>query len=370
MHRFSHYYLICLVLLSMILQPSPVIAQQTQTLEEMQLLVSSASTQNPPWTGPKTGAPGQPGKRIAIVAEDLRNGGVLGVAWGVDEASKLLNWKVTIYDAGGTEQGRHQAIANAASGQFDGIALIGSDATSLQPQLNTIADKNIPIVGWHVCASAGIMPDSPVAVNVSTDPLEVARITAMAAVIQSQGKAGVVIFTDSNFEIAMSKANAMAAIIKGCQECELLEIQDVAISKSHEVMPAVTQQLLERYGKRWTYAMAINDIYFDYMVPELIRAKTQQHDIKLLSAGDGSNAAFQRIMTNSFQTGTVAEPLNLHGWQLVDELNRLLAGQPPNGYVVPVHLVTPDNIHFDGGANFVFDPDNGYREIYRKIWRP
>lgn len=360
----------CLVTLSATFLPQDVSASQEQTLAEMQSLVSAASTPNPPWSESKTGAPGQLGKRIAIVAEDLRNGGILGVAQGVDEASRHLEWQLTVYDAGGTERGRRQAITNAASGKFDGMILIGADAVSMQPQLEDVTRQDIPIVGWHVSARAGPLPDSPVAVNVSTNPLEVARITAMAAVIQSQGKAGVVIFTDSNFAIATSKAAAMSAVIKACAGCELLEVKDIAISKSHELMPSVTQQLMQQYGRRWTHALAINDIYFDYMVPELIKAGAQQHDIKLLSAGDGSSAAFQRIMTGSFQTGTVAEPLNLHGWQLVDELNRLLAGRPADGHIVPAHLVTPDNIHFDGGETFVFDPDNGYREIYRKIWRP
>ncbi len=46
------------------------------------------------------------------------------------------------------------------------------------------------------------------------------------------------------------------------------------------------------------------------------------------SAGDGSEAAFQRIRTGQYQTVTVAEPLNLQGWQLVDELNRAVQGKP------------------------------------------
>ena len=33
-----------------------------------------------------------------------------------------------------------------------------------------------------------------------------------------------------------------------------------------------------------------------------------------------------------------------------------------------VHLVTADNIAFDGGPKNVFDPDNGYRDAYKKIW--
>ncbi len=370
MHRLPFFFRSGVAWLSILLLPLSAPAQQTLTLAEMQAQVAAASKPNPPWSGPGTGASAQRGKRIAIVAEDLRNGGILGVAQGVDEASRHLEWQLTVYDAGGTEEGRRKAMANAASGRFDGMILIGADAAALQPQLEAMTQQGIPIVGWHVSARAGRLPNSPVAVNVSTDPLEVARITAMAAVIQSQGKAGIVIFSDSNFEIAISKAEAMSKVIGTCAECELLEVRDVAISKCHELMPTVTQQLLQRYGERWTYTLAINDIYFDYMVPELIKAGAQQHDIKLLSAGDGSSAAFQRILSNSFQVGTVAEPLNLHGWQLVDELNRLLASKPADGHVVPVHLVTPANIHFDGGTGFIFDPDNGYRELYQKIWRP
>jgi len=44
------------------------------------------------------------------------------------------------------------------------------------------------------------------------------------------------------------------------------------------------------------------------------------------------------------------------------------AGAPPSGYVTPVHLVTQDNIDSDGGPNNIFDPDNGYRDQYKKIW--
>jgi len=91
--------------------------------------------------------------------------------------------------------------------------------------------------------------------------------------------------------------------------------------------------------------------------------------ISLLSAGDGSASAFLRIRAGTYQTGTVAEPLNMQGWQVVDELNRLIAGQPVSGFVAPVHLVSGDNISSDGGSRFVYDPDNGYRAAYLRIWK-
>jgi ribose transport system substrate-binding protein len=65
---------------------------------------------------------------------------------------------------------------------------------------------------------------------------------------------------------------------------------------------------------------------------------------------------------------TVAEPLNLQGWQLVDELNRAMQKAEPSGYVTPLHVVTKANIEFDGGDKNLFDPGNGYRDEYKKIW--
>jgi ribose transport system substrate-binding protein len=69
-----------------------------------------------------------------------------------------------------------------------------------------------------------------------------------------------------------------------------------------------------------------------------------------------------------YQVATIPEPLNLHGWQCVDEMNRAFAGEQPSGYVTPVHLVTKDNITVDGGPQDIFDPGNGYRDQYKKIW--
>ncbi len=338
------------------------------TLAQMRQIVLTASEGTPPWGGPKTGPKATRGKTIAIIAEDLRNGGILGVAHGIQEAAQAIGWRVSVFDAGGTPEGRQKAAADALKSKPDGVILDGADAQVMSSLLQPFTDEDIPMVGWHVGPVAGPM-DGPVAMNVSTDPLEVAKITAMAAIVDADGKAGVVIFTDSNFEIAMTKANAMADVIRSCSSCSLLEIRDVAISDSAKKMPVVTRELLTHYGKHWTHGLAINDIYFDYAVPELIIADSSAKHIHLLSAGDGSSAAFLRIQSDTFQTSTVAEPLNLHGWQLVDELNRLIENEPVSGYIIPPHLITADNMTGQSGLGFNYDPNNGYRDIYLRIWQ-
>ncbi len=342
----------------------------TVTVIQAQEIVSRATLEAVRWSGPESGPQALRGKSIAFVAEDLRNGGIVGVAQGAREAAKAMGWTLKIFDGAGSSAGRAKAFSDALAAKPDGLILCGSDALENNTALTLFANRDVPVVGWHAGARPGPIDGTPVAMNVTTDPLEVARLTAMAAVAQSNGQAGVVILTDSKYSIAMAKAKAMENVIRACRECTLLEVRDVAISESGEKMPAITKELLQRYGKRWTHTLAINDIYFDYSIASLTNAAIPSDGISLLSAGDGSASAFLRIQAKTYQTVTVAEPLNLHGWQVMDELNRLFAGQPVSGFVAPIHLVNADNIAFDGGKKFQYDPDNGYRDIYRHQWNP
>ena len=351
-------------------QEQPHEAAATVTVAQAQEIVAKATLGAVRWSGPQAGPPAQRGKSIALVAEDLRNGGIVGVAQGAREAASAMGWTLRIFDGAGSASGRAKAFSDALAAKPDGLMLCGSDALENNAALMRFADKDIPVVGWHAGAHPGPIDGTPVAMNVTSDPLEVARLTAMAAVAQSNGQAGVVILTDSKYSIAMTKAKAMEDVIRACQGCSMLEVRDVAISESSEKMPAVTRELLQRYGKRWTHTLAINDIYFDYSIASLTGAAIPSDGISLLSAGDGSASAFLRIKAKTYQTVTVAEPLSLHGWQVMDELNRLFAGQPVSGYIAPVHLVNADNIAFDGGKKSQYDPDNGYRDIYRRQWNP
>ncbi|MBE7470112.1 MAG: sugar ABC transporter substrate-binding protein [Anaerolineae bacterium] len=336
---------------------------------EAKAKVEAATQPASTWDGPTSGPAAQADKLIVYVASDLRNGGVLGVSKGVEEAAKAIGWEAQVLDGQGTVSGRTAALNQAITLQPNGIILGGFDAVEQQAGIEQAAGQGIPIVGWHAAANPGPIEGTPVFANVATDANDVAQIAALYAVAQSDGKAGVIVFTDSAFSVAIAKSDAMAAVIKQCAGCTLLSVEDTPLADTSTRMPQLVTSLLQRYGEEWTYSLGINDLYFDFGGPALATAgKSPEGPPYNLSAGDGSEAAYQRIRENQFQAGTVPEPLNLHGWQLVDELNRAFAGEQWSGYITPVHLVTPDNIEFDGGPNNVYDPDNGYRDEYKKIW--
>ena len=321
------------------------------------------------WTGPTTGPKAVGHKLIVWVSTDQRNGGARGVAEGIDEAAKIIGWDVRGIDGQGSVNARAAGIAQAIALHADGIVLDAIDAAEQAGAIEPAIKAGIKVVGWHSGSKPGAMPQYHLFTNITTDPLEVARAAASYAVAQSDGKAGAVIFTDSAYAIAIAKSNAMAAIIKACATCTLLSIQDTPLADAASRMPQLTTSLLQRYGAKWTYALSINDLTFDFMAPALQSAGIPGDGAPhAISAGDGSGPAFQRIRSGEYQIGTVAEPLRLHGWQEVDELNRAFAGAEPSGYVAPPHLFIRSNIDRDGGPKDIYDPQNGYEKAYRTIW--
>ncbi|HTL41035.1 MAG TPA: substrate-binding domain-containing protein [Pseudolysinimonas sp.] len=314
----------------------------------------------PPSEGPTAQ---QPGAKIAYVGSDLTNGGINAVAQGVEEAAAVIGWTVDVYDGKATAQGRTDAMNQAIASKPAAIIVGGFDATEQAAAISQATDLGIPVVGWHATASAG--PGSGLFTNVTTDPLVVSQLAAAYAVADSDGKAGAVIFTDSQYDIAVLKADAMKAYITACSTCTVLSYEDSPIAEADQRMPSLISTLLQANGDKLTYLLAINGNYFGGAQQALRDAgKDPAGPPKSVAAGDGDSAEFQRIRNVDYQAATVAEPLLLQGWQLVDEINRALAGQDASGFVAAPGLVTKDNVP----SGDLFDPASGYRDVYKKVW--
>lgn len=337
-------------------------------MADAQAVVDKYASPAKTWDGPTTGPKAAEGKVIVVLAGDLKNGGILGVTTGVQEAAAAIGWEVKVLDGAGSINGRTAAFGQAMALNPAGIIINGFDAVEQGPAMEAAKAAGIPMVSWHAAPAVGPVADVGVFANVTTDPQQVSKAAADYAYVDAKGKPGVIIFTDSTYAIAIAKADWMKAEIEALGGT-VLEYVDTPIAETSQRMPQLTTSLLQKYGDAWTHSLAINDLYFDFMGPSLAAAGKGGTDAPInVAAGDGSESAYQRIRAGQYQKVTVAEPLNLQGWQLVDELNRAFAGEQWSGYVSPLHVVTSDNVEFDGGPKNTFDPDNGYRDAYKAIW--
>jgi ribose transport system substrate-binding protein len=327
--------------------------------------VARASSSPTGYRGPTRGPPAQRGGLVVFVAGDLTNGGIAGAAQGVRQAVRAIGWQLQILDGQGTTAGQARALRAALRLKSSGIVLGGFDAAAQRLALRQAGRLGIPAVGWHAGTRPGPDRRAGLFTNVSTDPASVARLAADYAIVHSDGTAQVVIVTDRRYPIAAYKADVMAAQIRSCRRCAVLEIVDSPIDLAQQNMPGIVSSLQHRFGTRFRYMLTINGIYIGGGLAGFVNAGRRGSDPPFaIGAGDGDASDFERIRSGNHQTASIAEPLYLQGWQIVDELNRARSGQPPSGYIAPLRLITRADVP-DG---VVFDPPSGYRANYQRIW--
>ncbi|MFD3502512.1 substrate-binding domain-containing protein [Streptomyces sp. NPDC058676] len=333
-------------------------------LGEARSAVRQAEKVDVSWTGPTTGPAAVPGRTIVYVAQTMTNPGVAGVANGLREAAKVIGWKVRVIDGQGTPAGIQAALSQAVGVKPSGIVLGGFDPNATSAEIARADAAGIPLVGWHAVDSPGPSERPKLFTNVTTQVEDVAEISADWIIAHSNGRAEVVVFTDASIPFARNKSQLIEKQLATCSDVRLLASENIPIPDASSRTPQEVSSLLSRFGSRWTYSVAINDLYFADAAPALREAGRKGSGPPFnIGAGDGDPSAFQRINSRQFQAATVPEPLAEQGWQIVDEFNRAFAGESASGYVAPVHISTAAN---SSGAT-TWDPP-GYREAYRKIW--
>ncbi|MCX5015449.1 substrate-binding domain-containing protein [Streptomyces sp. NBC_00555] len=334
------------------------------TLAKAKAAVQQAENTDTAWHDPTSGPAAVSGKTIVYVAQTMTNPGVAGVAKGVEAAAKAIGWQVRVIDGEGTPAGIQAALSQAITLKPAGIVIGGFDPQLTAQQMARAEAAHIPVIGWHAVGSPGPSENPRLFTNITTKVEDVARISADWIIARSDGDAGVVLFTDDSIPFAKNKADLIQRELAACSGVRLLSYENIPIPDASSRTPQAVSSLLSRFQDKWTYSVAINDLYFADAAPALRAAgKPGSGPPFNIGAGDGDPSAFQRINSKQFQAATVPEPLSQQGWQIIDEFNRAFAGRPASGYVAPVHIATAENSH---GATS-WDP-SGYREAYRKIW--
>ena len=339
----------------------------TKALAKADAAVKLAVNSAAPWTGPKTGPKGAKGKTIYFVAQTMTNGGVAGAEAGVEEAAKAAGWTVKVLDGQGTQQGMDQAMNQAVTLHADGIVIGGFDPATVTDAIAAAKAANIPVIGWHAEATAGPQPQAGLFTNVTTLRKDVSTISADWAISDSRGKGGVVVFSDFSIPFAKGKSDEIVAELKTCSSLSILKYDNIPIGNSTStLMQSETAALLAKFGAKWTSSISINGSLYITPIATALRAagKSGTGFPHHVGAGDGSTDEYSRIASGQFQSVTVPEPLNQEGWQIIDEFNRAFNKVAASGYVPATHLVNKANI----GSATSWDPQNGYRDIYKKIW--
>ena len=338
------------------------------------LKLEQANVEQTIWTGPTDGPTLINSKTVLLIASDLRDGGVNAVTQGLIEALRHTDWQLTIFDGSGSSIKQKSAVQKAIMAKPDAIVFAGVDLTPYPRILNVARNEGITLVGWHA-SNENIYSSSTVTTqllftNIASDSASTGELAALFAIRQTLGNAKVVIVTDSSLSNAQLKVEGIQDAFSMCPACKILSIADISLDNTTSIAHELSR-VLEDYGQLATHIVATSDLYFDYATP-IIEDYRQRYNVApiTITAGEGSSSSAVRIRDHQFQVASVAEPLNLQGWQLVDELNRAFNNQEPSGFSAPVRLLTHENINSVENPTLTYDPNNDYRVEYLKIWEP
>ena len=355
-------------LVLLLVSGSSLLAQENamQAMGKANAKVAKASQRQNRWDGPADGPKLQLKKRVVFIGGDMTNTVISDLYKSTRDAAALAGWEVLLIDCRGACYQGAPVINQAIGMKPDGIVLAGVDANSQAKGLAKAQEKKIIVVGWHASTRPG--PAEGLFTDIGNNPRDAGQIAALFGVTEASSRMGMVILTDNTTPYLAAKSAAAVEIIKQCESCRLLSVEELPVSEASTRLQTTLDELVKRFGARWTHVLAVSDIYFDVMERPAVATAIAGNKLKGISAGDGSTSAYLRLHANGIQIGTIPEPVGMQGWQLVDELNRAFSGVQPSGYTTSVHLVSEQNIAFDGGAKNMFDPENDYRNQYKKYW--
>ena len=207
----------------------------------------------------------------------------------------------------------------------------GIDAKEQAPLFEQAAAAGIKVVGWHAGPQAGPDKDIPsVFTNVTTDPAEVARLLRVSMRSGRPRRARTAASSCSPIRSTPSpppRPTARKAAVEGYSKLQGARSRRHADRRplqphgpADDVAAVEVRQEVDLLDRRQRPLLSTS------RRPSLQAAGVDPATgyPQQISAGDGSVPAFKRIRDKQYQIATVAEPLNLQGWIMVDEMNRAL----------------------------------------------
>jgi len=103
---------------------------------------------------------------------------------------------------------------NPATARKQECIVLGTiDAASQRTAISAALAQGIKIIGWHSAGTPGPQQDLNLITNIESDPVQTGAVSGAYTVAMANGQAGVAIFTDNTYAIAVVKSDAMRAAV-------------------------------------------------------------------------------------------------------------------------------------------------------------
>lgn len=349
-------------------------AASSDVVAQMQQLIDEHSAK------PKFAPPGPPldaaklkGKTIAIQMVDGRIGAIRDVADAVQRAAAKAGLKTTIFDAQSSpvrmQQGFQEAINNGA----DAIVNDGNVVKIIANQIKAAKDKGIPTVeainSPPVAGVPGQGSDPNTYGNVAPDSFLTGQLSAATAIVNTNGKAQVVIMNTSEVSASPTIVKGMKDALEKCPSCSIVQITDTPLEQWSTAITGLTTTIV-RSHPNVNYLLPI---YSDMGIFAAAGIQQAGATGKVhIASFNGTPAAQALVKKGDIYAANTAQDNEWIGWAVVDQAMRGMLKMEPADPISPVRYVaTKDLQNVDTSSSpalslALFGDD--YKQGFLKLW--
>ncbi len=275
-------------------------------------------------------------------------------------AAKAAGMTPVIFNGNSSVQQWNVGITQAVARHAGAIVLVAIDPKLVSGPLQKAVAAGIPVIDTNN-GSAQDALTSGLRAHVETNVIQDGTWMADYA-LQKGGCTGQygVFYTSVYPGLRETKGGVGAEVAKQCSSCSTVVQDTPSADVQTKVGPAV--QTMVHSHPDMKMVMALSDAQALFMVPALqqIQSKVQ------IVGADGTGPNIQFIKNGQVEVGSVLwGPSDLLGYEIVDEMARLAAGQPAVAEQYPSRLVTTENI---GDPSTIWASLGDYVGAYKALW--
>lgn len=313
-----------------------------------------------PWTGPTTSPAMAEDKLIVSIPCSMAAGGCARGDAGIKAAAKAVGWDVLTIDPAFDPNKMNAAIQQAISLGADAIALNAIDPALVK---NAVADaRRAGIVVVNAAAGHEDDPvtDTSIQHDVSLNGALSGNMAAAVLCVDRKGEGNVMILTDPAFSIITQRVDGFQDYVKKCPRIQT-QVQQISANDIGNVLQSKIKALLGANPDVDTI-----QVPSDAFTPDVIAALQQvglADKVKVYSI-DGNPQVIADIQAGGPTVADIGAALGQLGWATVDNINRLIQGEPTVDDGIPSRVVTKEFIPAGGQ----YDGDVDYVAKYEELW--
>jgi ribose transport system substrate-binding protein len=317
-----------------------------------------------PDTAPTEPVKIEPNKLIIDIALSPEEPASLATAEGVIEAAEKVGWDAKIlygeFSAAKTAAAFEQAIALGA----DAVVTQGIEPANYKSAIKKLHDSGAILVTTY---SDYPISDEFAQGEVSEHSKESGELAASNAIVESEGKGQFAVFNFPEYIVLNNRSQAAIDKFEECGGCEVLPTIDIASAEAEKTMPTATSTLLQQNPDLTAFLTGIDTFVTAYQLPTI---RQQNSDVGVYTYL-GGKPTLEALEKGEIKA-VVVDPLVWGGWEAIDTVARVFAGQEPEGDGMPLRLLTKENVAealTTAAPNGFWDADGfDYKGEFEKLW--